>query len=110
MKFSATVSRSSSSTPPNSKFPRATRIWRGVPVDIDLGAPADDRTLAALRSARGVIKAEPTANGARVDVEERAAVPPLVATLVQMEVPVFGAIPRPPTVEEIYFAIQEGAE
>jgi hypothetical protein len=29
---------------------------------------------------------------------------------VQMEVPVFGAVPRPPTVEEIYFAIQEGTE
>ena len=45
-----------------------------------------------------------------MQLEERAALPPLVATLVQMEVPVFGAVPRPPTVEEIYFAIQEGAE
>ena len=88
----------------------AARIWRGVPVELDLGAPADERTLAALRRARGVISAQPTPSGARVDVEERAAVPPLVANLVQMEVPVFGAVPRPPTVEEIYFAIQEGAE
>jgi len=88
----------------------AANIWRGVPVELDLGAPADERTLQALRAARGVIKVESTPTGARVDVEERAALPPLVASLVQMEVPVFGAVPRPPTVEEIYFAIQEGAE
>jgi ABC-2 type transport system ATP-binding protein len=88
----------------------AARIWRGVPVELDLGAPADERTLGALRNGRGVLTAQPTPTGARVDIEERAALPALVAILVQMEVPVFGAVPRPPTVEEIYFAIQEGAE
>ncbi|MBV9284638.1 MAG: ABC transporter ATP-binding protein, partial [Acidimicrobiia bacterium] len=88
----------------------AARIWRGVPVELDLGAPADERTLAAIRNGRGVLSAASSPTGARIEVEERAAIPPLVATLVQMEVPVFGAVPRPPTVEEIYFAIQEGAE
>jgi hypothetical protein len=88
----------------------AASIWRGVPVELDLGAPADERTLAAIRNARGVLTAAPSPTGARIEVEERAAIPPLVATLVQMEVPVFGAVPRPPTVEEIYFAIQEGAQ
>ena len=88
----------------------AATLWRGLPVELDLGAPADERTLAALRAGRSVIGAQPTSIGARVDIEERAALPALVATLVQMEVPVFGAVPRPPTVEEIYFAIQEGAE
>jgi len=88
----------------------AKSIWRGVPVELDLGAPADERTLATLRHGRGVLGATATPTGARVEIEERAALPPLVAKLVQMEVPVFGAVPRPPTVEEIYFAIQEGAE
>ena len=88
----------------------AARIWRGVPVELDLGAPADERTLAAIRNGRGVLSAASSPTGARIEVEERAAIPPLVATLVQMEVPVFGAMARPPTVEEIYFAIQEGAE
>jgi hypothetical protein len=27
---------------------------------------------------------------------------------VQMEVPVYAAVPRPPTVEDIYFAVQDG--
>jgi len=88
----------------------AARLWRGVPVELDLGAPADARTLSALRQGRGVLAAEATGVGARVELEQRDALPQLVATLVQMEVPVFGAVPRPPTVEEIYFAIQEGAE
>jgi hypothetical protein len=30
-----------------------------------------------------------------------------VANLVSREVPVYGAVPRPATVEEIYFALQE---
>jgi ABC-2 type transport system ATP-binding protein len=88
----------------------AAGLWRGTPVELDLGAAADERTLAALRAGRGVVSAEATASGARVQLEERSALPPLVATLVHMEVPVYGAIPRPPTIEEIYFAIQEGAE
>ena len=88
----------------------AAGLWRGTPVELDLGAAADERTLAALRAGRGVVAAEATASGARVRLEERAALPALVATLVHMEVPVYAAIPRPPTVEEIYFAIQEGAE
>ena len=88
----------------------AAKLWRGVPVELDLGAPADEHTLEVLRAARGVLSAQPTASGAHVQVEDRAAVPPLVATLVSLEVPVYGAVPRPPTVEEIYFAIQEGAD
>jgi hypothetical protein len=45
-----------------------------------------------------------------VCVEGRAALPGLVANLVSREVPVYGAVPRPPTVEEIYFALQEREE
>ena len=43
-------------------------------------------------------------------VEGRAALPGLVADLVSREVPVYGAVPRPPTVEDIYFALQEREE
>ena len=88
----------------------AARLWRGLPVDLDLGGPADDRTLAVLRDARGVISVEASLDGAVVRVEARAAVPSLVANLVSREVPVYGAAPRPPTVEEIYFALQQQEE
>jgi ABC-2 type transport system ATP-binding protein len=88
----------------------AARLWRGLNVDLDLGGPADDRTLAVLRGARGVISVDGSPDGALVCVEGRAALPGLVASLVSREVPVYGAVPRPPTVEEIYFALQEHQE
>ena len=88
----------------------AAQLWRGVPVELDLGAPADERALAAMRAGRGVMEAEASPTGAHVRLEDRNALPPLIASLVHMEVPVFGAVPRPPTVEEIYFAIQESGD
>jgi ABC-2 type transport system ATP-binding protein len=88
----------------------AAQLWSGLNVDLDLGGPADDHTLAVLRDARHVIRADASPDGASVCVEGRAALPGLVATLVSHEVPVYGAVPRPPTVEEIYFALQEREE
>src|SRR5438477_12009 len=60
----------------------AAELWRGTPVELDLGAAADERTVAALRTGRGVVSADPTASGARVCLEDRSALPPLVAMLV----------------------------
>ena len=85
----------------------AAELWPGLSADLDLGAPADERTLSMLRAARGVLGAEPLADGVRVRLEGRSVLPGLVATLVQMEVPVYAAVPRPPSVEDIYFAVQE---
>ena len=85
----------------------AARLWPGLSVDLDLGAVADDRTLAVVRDAHGVLGAEPSPTGAIVRVLGRAELPGLVAALVSHEVPVYGAVPRPPTVEDIYFALQE---
>jgi len=82
-------------------------LWRGLAVDLDLGGTADEHTLAILRTARGVLAAEPALDGARVRVDDRETIPVLVATLVAHEVKVFGTVPRPPTVEVVYFALQE---
>jgi len=54
-----------------------------------------------------VLEATGTVVGVRVRVAERAVLPVLVATLVAHEVPVYAAIPRPPSLEDVYFAIQE---
>jgi ABC-2 type transport system ATP-binding protein len=83
-------------------------LWPGLAVDLDLGGPADQATVALLVSARGVLAAEPTDEGAQVRVESREVVPVLVATLVGREVAVYGAMPRPPTLEDVYFALQDG--
>jgi ABC-2 type transport system ATP-binding protein len=85
----------------------AAQLWPGLTVDLDLDAPADDRTLAVVRDTTGVLSAESSPAGAMVRVHDRAALPALVATLVTHEIAVYGAVPRPPTVEDIYFALQE---
>ena len=86
------------------------QLWSGLAVDLDLGGTADEHTLSVLRSARGVLAAEPTPDGAQVRVENRDAVPVLVATLVAREIAVYGTVPRPATVEDVYFALQERRE
>ena len=88
----------------------AASIWPGLAVELELGGRADERTLAELLGCRGVLSAEPTATGALVRVEDRTTVPAVVANLVAREVPVYAAIPRPATVEDVYFALQLSSE
>ncbi|MDP9388388.1 MAG: ABC transporter ATP-binding protein [Actinomycetota bacterium] len=85
----------------------AAELWPGLVVDLDLGRAADDRLLALLRAAPGVLAGEATGEGARVRVDGRDAVPPLVAALTAGAVPVYAAVPRPATLEDVYFALQE---
>ena len=84
----------------------AAQLWDGLDADLDLGAPADDRTLGLLGAIGGVLGAEVTATGMRVRVRDRETMATVVATLVGREVPVYGAIPRTPTLEDVYFAIE----
>ena len=84
----------------------ARELWPGLDATLDLGAPADEPTLATLRSCRGVLAAEAAPAGAEVRVAAREVLPVLVAALVAREVPVYGAVPRPKTLEDVYFALQ----
>jgi ABC-2 type transport system ATP-binding protein len=83
----------------------AAQLWPGLGVDVDLGAPADAPTLGALRSVRGVLAADAQPGGARVQVVERDVLPALVAALVTRETAVYAVTPRPPTLEDVYFAL-----
>ncbi len=84
----------------------AARLWSTLTADLDLGAPADDRTLASIAALDGVESATAIDVGARVEVRDRSVLPVIVAALVAREVPVFASIPRPPTLEDVYFAIE----
>jgi ABC-2 type transport system ATP-binding protein len=86
----------------------AAQLWDGLDADLDLGAPADARTLGLLGAIDGVRSAEVSAEGVRVRVRDRETMATVVATLVGREVPVYGAIPRTPTLEDVYFAIEAG--
>ncbi len=84
----------------------ARELWPALAVDLDLGGPASAATVELARSCAGVVGVEATATGAQAQVVDRSAVPILVGTLVSREVPVFAAVPRPPTLEDLYFALQ----
>jgi len=85
----------------------AATLWDGLEADVDTGAPVDDRTLALLHDVDGVTTAVASASGAHLRVRDRDALAVVVATLVGREVPVYSAIPHTPTLEDVYFAIEE---
>jgi ABC-2 type transport system ATP-binding protein len=88
----------------------AAALWSGLAVEVDFGATASEPAVEFLRGARGVLEAEATEGGARVRVESRAVIPALVALLAAHEVPVYGVTARPPTLEDVYFAITAGGD
>jgi len=83
----------------------AGEIWKGLDVALDLGAAADEGLVEMLAGSRGVLAARPTASGAHITVNDRSIIPLVVASLTSREVPVYGAVPMPPTLEDVYFAV-----
>jgi ABC-2 type transport system ATP-binding protein len=83
----------------------AASLRRGLDVGLDLGAAAAEPVVAALLSCKGVLDARPTGIGAHLTVADRSVIPLVVASLTSREIPVFGAVPMPPTLEDVYFAV-----
>jgi ABC-2 type transport system ATP-binding protein len=84
----------------------AAELWHGLDAELDLGQPADARVVARVASLPGVLHAEAAAVGMLVRVEGREVVPRVVADLVDGGLSVYAAVPRPPTLEDVYFAIE----
>jgi len=84
----------------------AATLLPGLPVDVELGVEADDRVLGAIAALHGVRAASPVAWGLRLVLDDRDSLPSVVAALVGREVPVYAAVPRPPSLEDVYFEIQ----
>ncbi|MGE0877073.1 MAG: ABC transporter ATP-binding protein [Acidimicrobiia bacterium] len=80
----------------------ASRFWSGVQVDLDLGPVP---SLGAFGSLRGVRDVHVVDRCVRVTVDDRAGIAELVRTLVGQGIDVYGAVPRPPTLEDVYFAV-----
>ncbi|MBK9179702.1 MAG: ABC transporter ATP-binding protein [Acidimicrobiales bacterium] len=85
----------------------ATGYWKGLDTVLDLGAPAGAEALTTVRRVRGVLEVAPSGEGARVRVEDREVLPTLVAALVGAGEHVYAVTPRPPTLEDVYFAVLE---
>jgi len=84
----------------------ASGLWRGLPTEIDLGGPATDDLVAAARGVRGVQLVHALPNGLEVVVDERQVLPQLISRLVELDAEVFGVVPHPPTLEDVYFEIE----
>ena len=84
----------------------AAEIWDGLDCTVDLGAPAGPDTVALTRAVPGVQRAESSPTGLTLSVGERDDVPLVVASLVGAGHQVYAAVPQPPTLEDVYFAIE----
>lgn len=84
----------------------AAALLPGLPVDVELGAPADERVLAEVASRPGVRQVSAVDWGLHLVVDDRDALPGVVASLVAREIPVYATVPRPPTLEDVYFEVQ----
>ena len=84
----------------------AAELWHGLDVEIDLGAPADPRTEALVAGLPGVLHAASEVPGLLVRVADRDALPRVVAALVEAGHDVYASVPRPPTLEDVYFAVE----
>lgn len=82
----------------------------GIAVDVDLGRRAEPEAIAVIASVPGVDAVEVVDAGALARVRSRDVVPALIAALAAREVPVFGVVPRPPSIDEIYFAVTGGTK
>jgi ABC-2 type transport system ATP-binding protein len=84
----------------------AAGLWQGVDAELDLGRPVDEATASAVRAAPGVLMVADTPDGLLVRVTERDVMPHLVRLLVERGLSVYGADAKPPTLEDVYFAVE----
>ena len=84
----------------------AESLWHGLLVDVDLDAAPDARMLRALEHTPGVLAADASSTGVALRVASRDVVPRVIADLVGQGAAVYGATPRPATLEDVYFAIE----
>ncbi len=84
----------------------AAELWDGLEADIELGVAAGREVVGWMTGRDGVLEANATPTGVRVRVRDREVLPGLVAGLVAREIPVYAAVPLPPTLEDVYFAIE----
>jgi ABC-2 type transport system ATP-binding protein len=84
----------------------AVELLPGLPATIELTAPADPQLVALVAALPGVRQALGTDEGLAMVLDDRAALARVVAVLVGREVPVYAAVPTPPTLEDVYFEVQ----
>jgi len=83
----------------------AAQFWQGLAVEIDLGAPAPSFAVLQLQDLPGVMAAEASGTGLQLRLESREVIPGAVAALTGQGLAIYGVLPRPATLEDVYFAV-----
>jgi hypothetical protein len=86
----------------------ARSLWQGIWVDIDFQRPPGALAIDSLRLQQGVINVRADTTRVEIEVKGVDAVPGVVAQLVEQGEEIIRVDPRTPTLEDIYFALQEG--
>ncbi len=84
----------------------AADLWKGLKATLDLGGEIDASVLAAVANVRGVQSVVPDPHGADLVVDDRDVLPAVVRAAVAAGADVYAAVPKPPTVEDVYFEIE----
>jgi len=84
----------------------AEELWDGLRATVDLGGPAAPPLVDVAARVPGVLDAAASTEGLSLRVAGRDVLPSLVAALVAAGADVYAAVPRPPTLEDVYFAIE----
>ena len=85
----------------------AHRLWRGLRLEVELAPDGAPAAVEAMRAVSGVEEVEWDADIVLVRVADREVVPGLVATAVAAGGRVYRVVPREPTLEDVYFALQD---
>ena len=83
----------------------AAELWQGLDVALDLGARADDALVEMLGRVAGVLAVRADRQRRAPDGERPVGDPARRRLAASREVPVYGAVPMPPTLEDVYFAV-----
>jgi ABC-2 type transport system ATP-binding protein len=84
----------------------AAELWQGVDADLDLGGPIDDATSDAVRALPGVVAVATVPLGAAIRLGRREDLPGVVRAVVERGLPVYGAVAKSPSLEDVYFAVE----
>jgi ABC-2 type transport system ATP-binding protein len=87
----------------------AREIWQGVRLEVELDVEGGDPASLSLPPAARDVSWDEAAGLLSLWVPHRASIPDLVALLVGAGFRVYRVSPREPTLEDVYFALHEGA-
>jgi hypothetical protein len=83
----------------------AATLFRGMRLVVEPDLERIGAAQLMARNVRGVLEVSRTDGHLDVHVEERAVIPTLIDAFTRAGIGIYGAVPRPPSLEDVYFAV-----